>query len=92
MRCGVGSMKMGELYLAMGLYEGYAMLLQWSQAKGYGHLRARGTLSWRLERPCSPALHMGNYPPAGSHKPAPHPASSPQTPGIAGNSNECGLC
>lgn len=30
----------GELYLAVGLYEGYAMLLQWSQAKGYSHLGA----------------------------------------------------
>lgn len=29
-----------ELYLAVGLYEGYTTLLQRSQAKGYGHLRA----------------------------------------------------
>lgn len=30
----------GEPYLAVGLYEGYAPLLQWSQAKGDSHLGA----------------------------------------------------
>ena len=29
-----------ELYLAVGLYESYTALLQRSQAKGYGNLRA----------------------------------------------------
>lgn len=39
MRC-VGLYENGELYLAVGLYEGYATLLQRSQAKGYSHLGA----------------------------------------------------
>lgn len=35
------SKKDGELYLAVGLYEGYAPILQWPQAKGYSNLRAK---------------------------------------------------
>lgn len=37
---GVGLHENGKLYLAVGLYEGYATLLQWFQAKGDSHLGA----------------------------------------------------
>lgn len=50
-----------ELYLAVGLYEGYATLLQWSQAKGYSHLEQNEGDQVKHESPCCPALCTGDY-------------------------------